>query len=161
MTNVLIPGSYDVAGPSFRNLPHYFRKTGYVNPTKLDDGPFQDAHGTKVSFFMWLGENPKYLEAFNNYMGGYRKGKASWMDTGFFPVQELGQGIGPEDVLLVDIGGGLGHDLEELKAKHPELQGRLILQERPEVLQQVGSADKPFELMEHDFFTEQPVKGMI
>ncbi|KAL8818105.1 MAG: hypothetical protein Q9191_008014, partial [Dirinaria sp. TL-2023a] len=124
--------TYDVAGPSFRNLPSYLKKTKYSNPTKLDDGPFQEAHGTNVPFFAWLGQNPVYLAAFNHYMGGYRKGKASWMDPGFFPVERLDQNLGPEEVLLVDIGGGLGHDLEELRAKHPHLQGRLILQERPE-----------------------------
>ena len=148
-----------MAGPSFRNLPSYLKKTSYTNPTKIDDGPFQDAHGTKVAFFIWLGKNPRYLEAFNHYMGGYRKGKASWMDPGFYPIQDLDHDLGPQDVLLVDIGGGLGHYLEELRAKRPELQGRLVLQERPEVIQQVKDSNKVFELMEHDFFTEQPVKG--
>lgn len=146
-------------GPSFRNLPSYLKKTGYKNPTQFSDGPFQDAHKIQVPFFGWLGENPEYLEAFNRYMGGYRKGKASWMDPDLFPVDKLYLGAGPEDVLLVDVGGGLGHDLEELKAKYPKLPGRLILQDRPEVIKQVQKASKAIESMEHDFLKEQQIKG--
>lgn len=92
-------------------------------------------------------------------MGGYRKGKASWMDPGFYPTEQLGLAVKADDVLLVDVGGGLGHDLEELKAKHPQLPGRLVLQDRPEVVRQVQHVSKGIELMEHDFFTEQPIKG--
>ena len=61
-------------------------------------------------------------------------------------------------VLMVDVGGGRGHDLLELaKRKGPE-HGRLILQDLPEVI-----ADAPelelVESMGYDFFTPQPVKG--
>ena len=94
-------------------------------------------------------------------MSGYRQGKSSWCDKDFYPVIErISRKARSEDPLLVDVGGGLGHDLLELRTKHPELTGRLILQDRPSVLQQVESPAGDIELVDHDFFTPQPIKGM-
>lgn len=99
-------------------------------------------------------------------MSAYRAGRPSWVDPGFYPVADrLTKRFDPSvsDVVLVDVGGGLGHDLEELKAKHPALPGRLVLQDRPEVIATVESAaaagGPPFEPAAHDFFTPQPVGG--
>ena len=153
--------SYNVAGPSFHSIPAYLKKTGYKNPGDIANGPFQFAHKTQNPFFIWLAEYPEHAQQFNNYMSGYRQGKSSWCDEGFYPVTErIGQALNSETPLLVDVGGGLGHDLLELRAKHPELSGRLILQDQADVIKQVGSSDKGIELAVHDFFTPQPVKGM-
>ncbi|KAI1387563.1 putative O-methyltransferase [Hypoxylon trugodes] len=153
--------TYDVAGPSFRHLPEYLKSINYTLPTQLTDGPFQAAHKTQLPFFAWLDQNPPYLEKFNNYMGAYRAGKPSWVDPGFYPVNErLAEGFdgsAGDGVLLVDVGGGLGHDLEDLKKKHPSLPGKLILQDRAEVISTV-SGSNVFEAKAHDFFTPQPVK---
>ncbi|VUC38168.1 unnamed protein product [Clonostachys rosea] len=155
--------TYDVAGPSFRALPEYLKKTSYALPTELTNGPFQHAHKTDLPFFAWLDQNPPYLEVFNNYMSAYRAGKPSWVDPGFYPIQgRLVDGFEPtlSDIVLVDVGGGLGHDLRELKEKHPSLPGRLVLQDRPEVISSLSSTGETvFEPMSHDFFTEQPVKN--
>ena len=94
-------------------------------------------------------------------MSGYRQGKRSWCDEGFYPVVErIGHGLISQAPFLVDVGGGLGHDLLELRAKHPELSGRLVLQDQPDVIKQVGNVEKGIELVAHDFFTPQPIKGM-
>ena len=151
---------YNVAGPSFYSIPAYLSQSGYGNPSDITDGPFQFAHKTQNPFFIWLTEHPEFAEQFNNYMSGYRQGKPSWCDKGFYQVTErIGQQIQPDDVFLVDVGGGLGHDLFELKAKHPNLKGRLILQDQPAVLQQIEDDTGAIELVSHDFFTPQPVKG--
>lgn len=138
-------------------MPTYFAQTKYVNPTNPISGPFQHAHSTPLHFFPWLGAHPKYLTAFGNYMTGYRAGKPSWMDAGFYPVETLTAGVGADDILLVDVGGGQGHDLLELRAKHPGLPGRLILQDKPEVVGALALDD--VEAQGHDFFTAQPVRG--
>jgi hypothetical protein len=96
-------------------------------------------------------------------MGGYRAGKSSWVDPGFYPVEErLGRGMkeGTDEALLVDVGGGLGHDLKLLKEKHEHLPGRLILQDKEEVLSEIPTTNNVFEKMTHDFFTRQPVQGL-
>lgn len=123
------------------------------------NGPFQAAHKTQLPFFAWLDKNPPYLQTFNNYMAAYRAGKPSWVDPGFYPVAELAEGFDPStnEVLLVDVGGGMGHDLQELKQKHPSLPGKLVLQDRPEVITSIEGSQGVFEAASHDFFTPQPV----
>lgn len=158
--------SYDVAGPSFRNLPSYLKSINYIQPTSLVDGPFQAAHKTDLPFFAWLDANPPYQQIFNSYMSAYRAGKVSWLDPGFYPVQaQLIDKFDAQisDVLLVDVGGSLGHDLRELHGKNPALPGKLVLQDRDEVISEVKAATKDdpevFQAMAHDFFTPQTVQG--
>ncbi|KAF7371025.1 putative O-methyltransferase [Mycena sanguinolenta] len=154
--------TYDVAGSSFRNLPEYLKSIKYDLPTDLTNGPFQAAHKTQLPFFAWIDQNPPYLQFFNSYMSGYRVGKPSWVDPGFYPIPDrLVKSFDPSisEVLLVDVGGGLGHDLVELKAKHPTLPGKLVLQDRPEVLSNAPDSGGEFEAVAHDFFTPQPVRG--
>ena len=61
----------------------------------------------------------------------------------------------------MDVGGGLGHDLKELKTKIPNIPGRLVLQDREEVISTLSStsAENIFEAQAHDFFTPQPVQN--
>lgn len=93
-------------------------------------------------------------------MGGYSKGRPSWMDADFFPVRErLVKGAKSEvdAAFIVDIGGSVGHDLAEFARKHPDTPGRLILQDLPVVLGQIESLDDKIERMAYDFYTEQPL----
>ena len=98
-------------------------------------------------------------------MSGFRQKTASWMDPVFYPVEErLAVGSKTDEqktVLLVDVGGGIGHDLEEFKEKHPKIPGRLILQELAQVIEQIQTPPSGIELTIHDFFTPQPIKGLI
>lgn len=157
---------YDVARPSFNGFPKYFKETGYKQPVSLTDGPFQDAHKTELPFFEWLVATPPHLSHFDSFMSAYRAGKANWYNAGFYPVSErLIQGFDSSisDVLLVDVGGGRGHDLIDFASQHPR-PGRIILQDREPVIASVvenidSEHERPFEAQAHDFFTPQPVKA--
>ena len=84
------------------------------------------------------------------------------MDEDFYPVQTSlirGARIDADAVLLVDVGGSLGHDLVEFRRKHPRAPGRLVLQDLPAVVEQVKEIEDGIESMAHDFFTDQPIKG--
>lgn len=155
--------TYDVLGPSLRQLPEYMRDHKYRNPLNPADGPFQLAHSTKDHFFAWLEANPTYMAAFGQYMGGYRAGKPSWLDPGLYPVKtelKLDDVAEKEDaVLIVDVGGGMGQDLLELKTKHPSVKGRMVLQDLPKVIDDIKDVPADIERAGHDFFTPQPVKG--
>lgn len=99
---------------------------------------------------------------FNRHMGSYRQGRPSWMDVDFYPVQErliAGLETTVDAVLLVDIGGGLGHDLGEFRRKHPHAPGRLILQDLRVVIEQAETLHEKIEPMAYDFYAEQPVVG--
>lgn len=85
------------------------------------------------------------------------------MDEGFYPVKEnLIEGFdksSPEAVLLVDIGGSLGHDCEEFLRKFPDAPGRIVLQDLPVVVEQITDLDEKVERMGYDFYDKQPIKG--
>lgn len=83
------------------------------------------------------------------------------MDEDFFPINRALDisDLDGSSPLLVDVGGGIGHDVEEFRKKHPGLPGRLIVQDLPETIQQASKASHRIELMAHDFFTPQPIHG--
>ena len=119
------------------------------------------AYNTDLDMFAWqqqLGYGPH----FNHHMGGYRQGRPPWMASSFYPVQErLVEGLAADKdaVLLVDIGGSVGHDLAQFRDFHPSAPGRLILQDLPVVIGQIKDLNPAIERMPYDFHTEQPVKG--
>lgn len=86
-------------------------------------------------------------------------GKTMWADVGAYPVKDRLSSATEDEVLVVDIGGGAGHDLLGFRARHPELKGRLVLEELPYMIKQVADRSDGIELVEHDFYTPQPIKG--
>lgn len=148
-------------GP-INNFHVWADKNDWKTPSGPVGGPLQLAYNTELNFFEHL-QNVGCGEQFNSMMGGYHQGRPSWMDANFYPVQErLFDGFekdNKEAALIVDIGGNVGHDLEEFGRKHPEAPGRLILQDLPVIIGQIKRLDDRIERMEYDFYTEQPVKG--
>ena len=72
------------------------------------------------------------------------------MDKNFFPVRErlIKDAKAEADApFLVDIGGTIGHVIAEFSQKHSEAPGRLVLQDLPVVLGQIGSLDDRIERM--------------
>ncbi|KAH8691903.1 putative hydroxyindole O-methyltransferase [Talaromyces proteolyticus] len=143
-------------------LPEYFKKVGYVNPNDPTDGPFQYAYNTSKHWFVWSTQYPSLFRQFNNHMSAYHQGRPSWMDADFFPVHSVltaGARRDADSVFLVDVGGGLGHDLMEFSQKHPSTPGRLILQDKRDVIAQIQGGLGEIEAMAHNFFTKQPIQG--
>ncbi|OJJ78945.1 uncharacterized protein ASPGLDRAFT_70426 [Aspergillus glaucus CBS 516.65] len=142
-------------------LPAYLKKNGYRNPTKPTDTALQLGFNTDLHFFEIAKQDPVTARQFNNHMSVYSVGRPSWMDVGFFPVQERlieDSNITNDDALLVDMGGSIGHDLSEFKRKWPDAPGRLILQDLPTVVCHAQGLDPAIQVTPHDFFTPQPVK---
>jgi hypothetical protein len=81
----------------------------------------------------------------------YRTGFASIFDFEgeIFPLIKS-----PEDVALVDIGGSLGHVLEDIQTHLPGLKGRLVLEELPETLKSVD-LPKDIESVEYNFLEKE------
>ena len=105
--------------------------------------------------------NGDTLEDLNVFMAGRQQGAKHWLE--FYPFRNrILAGLQEADgaVTMVDVGGGLGHGLSELKEKIPEIKGRLVLQDLPKTIAQAASnSNGSFELMPHSFWEEQPVKG--
>ena len=94
-------------------------------------------------------------------MVGRRDGERSWADADFFPVEEKlrDSELNELSALLVDVGGGLGHDAEAFRNNFPHLPGRIIVQDLPGSIEQAAPTGRGIETMAHDFFTPQPIQG--
>ena len=139
-------------------LPGYFEEKGFKNPSDAFYGPFQYAMRTNLHYFDWIKSKPKHQTAFNTVMGISRMGRGEeWFE--FYPVGKKLQVEASSQPLLVDVGGGLGHDLIAFKEKFPTLPGKLILEDLPIVIEDVKNLPEGIEAISHDFFTPQPVKG--
>lgn len=125
--------------------------------------PFQLGTGTKDHFFEWISRDPERLTVFQQHLAGKSAAWRKYLDDPGFVRQNLVDGAKSEEgaVFLVDVGGGKGHDLQELVEKNPNLPGKLVLQDLKGPIEEARSSKlhENIELMEHDFFTEQPVKG--
>lgn len=155
---------WDISSHTALKAPKYFREMHHRTGTEPHDGLMQYAHGTKLPFFLYVATMPSTMRDFNTYMGNTMGNRPYWQD--WYPVQEsLLDGFRPDTVLLVDVGGGKGHDLESFHTRYPNSRGRLILQDLPHNVEaaqavQASSSSKPtFECHPHDFFTPQPIKG--
>ncbi|KAL9015591.1 MAG: hypothetical protein Q9185_007021 [Variospora sp. 1 TL-2023] len=146
--------------PVWAALPAFLERTKYQNPSGGTNCAFQPAFNTPETLFEWFPTHPTHHDAFMLWMTGQREGRDRWLD--FFPFPErVGDGFQGDDsqaVMLVDIGGGIGHEIQAIKQYYPSLPGRFILQDTPETLKKALSVPS-METMEYDFFTKQPVAG--
>lgn len=84
--------------------------------------------------------------------------REEWFD--FYPVAERLLVQEQDKVLLVDVGGGKGHDLVKFHEKHSELPGKLIVQDLPAVIDDISEPlPTRIEAQKYDFFTPQPIRG--
>lgn len=142
-------------------MPEYLASSQYRRPTATN-GPLQYVYNTSLSGFDFVME-PQHadtLKDLNIFMEGRRQQTASWLD--FYPFQERildDSEIDAHSVTVVDVGGGLGHGLVELRTRFLNIRGRLILQDLPKTVQQAVDPKGGFEAMPHSFYNPQPVKG--
>ncbi|RDH29264.1 S-adenosyl-L-methionine-dependent methyltransferase [Aspergillus welwitschiae] len=142
----------------------FLEARGYRSPDDAYDTPFQLAYGTKLHHFEWLAQDPAEQHAFNTVMETSNRAVegAQWYD--FYPWQErlslaTGDKAQESRVLLVDIGGGKGHDLQAFKQKKSPA-GRLVLQDLPEVIRDIkGPLAEGVEAVSYSMFDVQPVRG--
>jgi hypothetical protein len=137
-------------------MPKYFAKKGYQSALSVDDGLYNYVQG--VPFLHHLNEDPEAAKQFNMFMTAVRTGEKPWTDL--LPLSEMLHATSNEDILLVDIGGGKGHDLAAFYSTQQtlKLKGRLVLEDLPRVIEQIPPEWRNlFETRPHNFFSPQPV----
>ncbi|KAI0389268.1 S-adenosyl-L-methionine-dependent methyltransferase [Xylariaceae sp. FL0594] len=148
------------------HAPRFFREAGHRCPTDPRDGLMQYAFGTKLGTFDLFRSKPDMFRDFNTFMGKTMGARVYWVDWYPVPSRLLSPPYTPSSTtpLIVDVGGGKGHDIHAFYAKHPG-QGRLILQDLPSVTASLTNnnntldSSSAIEIMPYDFFTPQPVTG--
>lgn len=147
--------------PVHQEMPSYFKENGYKSPSSSIDGPFQHAKKCKGSHYFeyFQQSDPEMGRRFASMMDVWSRGRPRWFFEDWYPVNDrLIIGADSISPFLVDVGGGSGHDVEGLRQAFPKLPGKLVLQDRPEVIQ-IAKLGPGVEGMAHDFMTEQLVKG--
>lgn len=144
------------------NLPGYLQRNGYKVPQDVKTGPFADAWGGRNTWALYEDE-PERGKVFNSCMTRWKQGTRTWTDT--YPAKsKICENVdkSKDTVLLVDIGGGRGHVLEDFVKDPGRRTGRLIVQDLPAALGDADSLSKQgIETMAYNFFTPQPVKGKV
>jgi hypothetical protein len=148
----------------FLTLPAFLRKTGFKVPTDMNDCNMQFWQGDKhANLFEYVSTNAALRSDFNDAMECHSKYNLTpWPEV--YPTDTVVAAAKPGVPLVVDVGGGKGHDLKKFLARHPEAcqtPGSLVLQDLPGILKGVEAdlAAPAIKVQPHDFFTEQPVKG--
>ena len=120
---------------------------------------FEYAHGTK-SIFELLEKHPEQKKAFDDYMKSRRLINApQWFDIYPAATKLANARKDVDAILLVDIAGGPGQEVERFKQRNPAIPGRCFLQDLPLTLQRIDKLHEGIEAMAYDFFTPQPLKG--
>ncbi|KPI43781.1 Demethylsterigmatocystin 6-O-methyltransferase [Cyphellophora attinorum] len=152
---------FDQGFPSISQLPRYFQDKGYCSPDDYTAGPFQYGHQTDLETYSFWLTKPTVINNFNVFMqGGKLKKEHAWTD--WFPTQDTivnGFKASAQAVMLVDVAGGKGRDLESFRMKHIDSPGRLVLQDLPETIEEISGLHKSIEKVAYNFFTPQPVQG--
>lgn len=121
-----------------------------------------------MDYFDWLHTQPRDLEIFSAAMQASSQGSqsaAAELVSSQFPLSDVlncgtknSEELQEENVLIVDVGGGRGKVLDDLRMARPDLQGGMIVQDLPKEID--GREPTPgIRSMAHDFFTPQPIKG--
>lgn len=118
--------------------------------------------------FPWLKTQPKKLEIFGDYNAAATEiqGRSLQLTiSSLFPAEDMDDIEGlykarKDRVLLVDVGAGRGQALRDFRIERPDLMGRIVAQDLPEVIagrEEVRGIDN----MAYAFFQSQPVKGAL
>lgn len=151
----------DEGWPSLSFMSHYFRSNGWTTPADSTNCPYTFAHRTNGK------ESWEYMAQFpDRQQNSNRAMMAQSFDTvwsiGLYPFADTLYTPPPNDstTLVVDVGGGVGHTSRKIRELSAAIPGRIILQDRAEVI--ADALDTAgVETMTHDFFQPQPVKGQF
>ena len=139
-------------------LPDYLASLDYRNPNDRHNSFFSFAHQTDLNMYEWLQAHPEQMRTFNDFQSA----NAQLRDASVQRLLEsliTGTEHNDDQLLFVDVGGGRGNSLRTFRKNHRQLNGRIIVQDLPKVVEGQEN-EEGVETIAHDFFTPQPFKGM-
>ncbi|KAI1395248.1 S-adenosyl-L-methionine-dependent methyltransferase [Hypoxylon fuscum] len=146
---------FDTMSSAYLTLPQWI----CTEPTKRAPTSFQVGHPDEEGYFQWIQKDESKLQAFHTVMEML---KGQYTSQDYVDMDKwIPDDISENDVAFVDIGGSIGVQCLALKEKRGSRPGRIINQDRLEVIQKAKESlvNKGVEAMAYDFFTEQPIKG--
>jgi hypothetical protein len=150
----------DNVGITMMNLNRYYSEHGYTTPKDVNNTSAVFARGYKdTGYFEWLTQNPELYTIFNKCMAFHSLTGVDGIATAY-PWEKLQPG-GPDNITVIDVGGGKGHAVKEVIKGHPNIAGYAALQDLGNVLED-GTLVSPdaVRTIPYNFLTEeQPIKG--
>lgn len=146
--------------PTHLKMHQFLECNGWKSPDCTSNNPYSYTHNTGgKSMFQHLAGHPSRMEAFNKGMT-MQAMTASWM-LDVFPFKQVLSEQKPtsSDPVAVDIGGGKGRAIRQIRSLCGDLPGRYILEDQEHVIHSITPPPDGIEMIPYDFFTEQPVKG--
>lgn len=153
---------YDEICMASMKMSEFFKKSGYQNPDSLSNNPYTYAHNTNgLGMFEFLLKDPVRFKDFNDAMQA--RSSQTLLPYHLFPFKEEFSKVKTTDetVLLVDVGGGNGQATTTIRELCHGVKGRMVLQDQIQVIEGITEGLPGVELMGHDFFKPQPVKGKV
>ncbi|GFN16562.1 hypothetical protein AtubIFM55763_008151 [Aspergillus tubingensis] len=152
----------DEYSPAMLRGHEYFVQQGWQHRIELRRNPFTFVHGCDgQTMFEYISQSPARATRLNDAMVAEDSLLA---EIGLYPFKStLGPLAQPDTATIVDVGGGRGHILRQLKESLAGVPGRYILQDRESVITDNGPEMEAhgIEPMAHDFFNPQPVQGAL
>ncbi|EPE28805.1 S-adenosyl-L-methionine-dependent methyltransferase [Glarea lozoyensis ATCC 20868] len=149
---------FDIASRCTQQIPSFLAQDKFASPSP--QGVFEHTFSTPLPMFPWLQAHPNHMKDFGDLMMGQQMGRVPWFDVADVDqvLFESKGGEKKDEVLLVDVGGGRGYDLQAFKTRFPDGDGKLVLQDLPMVVEDIQDLDEAVVRQVHDFFTPQPVR---
>lgn len=140
----------------------FFQKQAWKNTATETNNPYTYAHNVPQGMTMWnyIDQIPSRLANLNKAM--IAQTSATMLTVNIYPFEDELKKLDTDDdtVLLVDVGGGMGQATRHIRHLCKDIKGKMVLQDRKEVVASITEDMEGIEVMEHDFFTPQPVKGI-
>lgn len=158
---LILNARYDIALYSFYKMPEYFKANNYTSPLDSVSGPLQYAFGTDMESYAYWKTQPGVMDNFNVFMSGKFTSdhqKQSWLD--YCDIHQSlidGYDASIGDALFVDIGGSFGVVVQAFKRKYPDARGRFIVEDLPDVIDDIQELDEGIERVKYDFLQPQPI----
>lgn len=152
---------YDEYNLANARMYEFFRNNGFKSPEDHLLNPYCFAHQTgEKNMWEHIGAFPERFQNLNLAM--IAQTVATNWTVGIFPFKDELKEVKSDDetVLVVDIGGGSGHVTKQIMEFVEEIPGKVVLQERDELIDAIGRTIPEVTTMKYDFFTPQPIKGM-
>jgi hypothetical protein len=141
----------------------YIKLTGKATePDDVTKNPYTWRHNQDgKSVWEIMAQYPERIETFQVGLAGQEAAVpiVGYYDFSKLKTDEEGR------VELVDVGGGQGQSLLQILEAHPDLSpSKMVLQDTPDVIKLAKASNilpDSVVKMEHDFYTEQPLKGNV
>ncbi|KAI1741216.1 S-adenosyl-L-methionine-dependent methyltransferase [Xylaria scruposa] len=145
--------------PSYFALPTWLRANNYKVLPDANHCAWQVGANTAETFWESMSKDPSLSKYFNDYMAVPRTTQEEDF-VSFYPFEAVFADSNADDILFVDIGGGLGHQAMRVRSAFPRSRGRVILQDLPQVINKISAGSLPdVEIMNYDMAHPQPVKN--